>query len=100
MDQEGIPLCCELLPGNTADVKLLLPVAERLSRRFGVERVSLVADRGMMQQETIETLEVEGWGYIVGARMRSQREVRDEVLSRSRSLPGRSRDRPDMMRST
>lgn len=91
LDQEGIPLCCELLPGNTADVQLLLPIAERLSRRFGVERISLVADRGMVQQKTIETLEAEGWGYILGARMRSQREVRDEVLSRSGRYQGVSR---------
>lgn len=83
LDQEGVPLCCELLPGNTADVTLLVPVAERLSRRFGVERVTLVADRGMVSEKTIERLEAEGWGYILGARMRSQREVRDEVLSRA-----------------
>ncbi len=83
IDQEGVPLCCELLPGNTADVTLLLPVAKRLSRRFGVERVTLVADRGMVRQQTIEALEAEGWGYILGARMRSQRQVRHEVLSRA-----------------
>jgi len=83
LDQEGVPLCCELLPGNTADVTLLLPVAERLSRRFGVERVTLVADRGMIGKKTIEQLEAAGWGYILGARMRSQSEVRHEVLSRA-----------------
>jgi transposase len=26
MDQDGRPLCCELWPGNTADVTTLLPV--------------------------------------------------------------------------
>jgi hypothetical protein len=83
LDQEGVPLCCELLPGNTTDVTRLLPVAERLSERFGVGRVTLVADRGMIGKKTIEELETEGWGYILGARMRSQREVRDEVLSRA-----------------
>ena len=83
LDQEGVPLCCELLPGNTADVTRLLPVAERLSKRFGVGRVTLVADRGMIGSKTIDRLEAEGWGYILGARMRSQREVRDEVLSRA-----------------
>jgi hypothetical protein len=83
LDQEGVPLCCELLPGNTADVTRLLPVAERLSKRFGVGRVTLVADRGMIGSKTIEQLEAKGWGYILGARMRSQREVRDEVLSRA-----------------
>jgi len=83
LDQEGVPLCCELLPGNTADVTLLLPVARRLSERFGVGRVTLVADRGMIGAATLAELEKEGWGYILGARMRSQKEVRDDVLSRA-----------------
>jgi transposase len=83
IDQEGTPICCELLPGNATDVKLLLPVARRLSHRFGIERITLVADRGMVDAKTIDALEEAGWGYIVGARMRSQREVRDQVLGRA-----------------
>ncbi|HKN43728.1 MAG TPA: IS1634 family transposase, partial [Propionibacteriaceae bacterium] len=44
-----------------------------------------VADRGMISRETIEALERDerGWQYILGARMRSQNEVKDEVLSRA-----------------
>ena len=34
MDQDGRPLCCELWPGNTADVTTLLPVVDRLRARF------------------------------------------------------------------
>jgi hypothetical protein len=85
LDGQGRPLCCELWPGNTTDVKTLLPVVDRLRSRFGVGRVCIVADRGMISQETITALEQEkrGWQYILGARMRSQNEVKDEVLSRA-----------------
>src|SRR6476646_7533532 len=43
----------------------------------------------MISKETIEALEQDerGWQYILGARMRSQNEVKHEVLSRG----GRSR---------
>jgi len=34
MDQDGRPLCCELWPGNTADVTTLLPVVDRFARSF------------------------------------------------------------------
>ena len=63
----------------------LIPVVDRLRSRFGVRRVCIVADRGMISKETIEELEKEerGWQYILGARMRSQNEVKDEVLSRA-----------------
>src|SRR5512142_258853 len=85
LDGQGRPIGCELWPGNTADVTTLIPVVERLRSRFGVQRVCIVADRGMISQETIEALEQDdrGWQYILGARMRSQNEVKDEVLARA-----------------
>jgi len=82
LDQEGRPISCELWPGNTSDVTTLVPVAKRLRTRFDIGRVCLIADRGMIQAKTLQALEAEGWDYIVGARMRSQKEVRDEVLGR------------------
>lgn len=82
LDQEGRPICCELWPGNTTDVTTLVPVAERLRERFGISRICVVADRGMVRAETLAQLEERGWDYILGARMRNQKEVRDEVLGR------------------
>jgi transposase len=85
LDGQGRPICCELWPGNTTDVKTLIPVVDRLRSRFGIGRVCIVADRGMISQETLAALEQpgRGWQYILGARMRSQNEVKDEVLSRA-----------------
>ena len=59
LDGQGRPICCELWPGNTADVTTLIPVVDRLRSRFGVTKVCIVADRGMISKETIEELEKE-----------------------------------------
>jgi transposase len=85
LDGQGRPICCELWPGNTADVTTLIPVVDRLRKRFAVGKVCIVADRGMISKETIEELEKpqRSWQYILGARMRAQSEVRDEVLARA-----------------
>lgn len=87
LDGRGTPVCCEMWPGNTADVKSLLPVAERLRKRFRIGEVCIVADRGMISQETIDALEdpQTHWKYILGARMRQQKEVREQVLGRGGS---------------
>jgi transposase len=87
LDQEGHPLCSHLWPGNTADVKTLVPVAKDVQRRFGTGRICVVADRGMISRETIVQLEAMGWEYILGARMRSQREVRDAVVGTLAGVP-------------
>ena len=83
IDGEGRPICCELWPGNTADVKTLVPVVDRLRKRFSLGSVCVVADRGMISQDTIKELESRGLPYILGARMRVQKEVTQEVLSRA-----------------
>jgi hypothetical protein len=67
IDSDGHPICCELWPGNTTDVRTLVPIVERLRRRFGMGEVCLVADRGMISSLTLEELEKRHWGYILGA---------------------------------
>jgi hypothetical protein len=83
IDNEGRPICCEMWPGNTADVTSLVPVVDRLRSRFSIGQVCIVADRGMISQDTIEELERREWPYILGARMRLVKEVKQEVLSRA-----------------
>jgi transposase len=83
LDTHGRPICCEMWPGNTTDVKTLIPVAQRIRKRFQVARFCLVADRGMISKETMKTLDdpETGLPYILGVRMRRVKEVREEVLA-------------------
>jgi hypothetical protein len=50
LDGEGRPVCCELWPGNTADVTTLVPIVDRLRNRFSIGQVCIVADRGMINR--------------------------------------------------
>jgi transposase len=70
-------------PGNVTDVTTLVPVADRLQKRFGVGKVCVVADRGMISDKVMKEIEAREWEYILGARMRRVVEVRDEVLGRA-----------------
>ena len=96
LDVEGRPICCEMWPGNTADVKTLTPIVKRMRERFRLREITVVADRGMVSQATLEAFEKSDppVRYIVGVRMRRQKEVNTSVLgSRARwfeSVPERS----------
>jgi transposase len=81
IDGDGRPVCSEMWPGNTADVTSLVPVVDRLSRRFSIGRICIVADRGMISAETIAALEARGLLYILGVRERSDKLVREVVLA-------------------
>ena len=80
LDGDGRPVCTEMWPGNTADVGSLAPVVDRLRKRFSIDRVCIVADRGMISAETIAELEARGLFYILGVRERSDKLVRELVL--------------------
>jgi transposase len=96
VDVEGRPICCEMWPGNTADVTTLVPIVKRMRERFRLREITLVADRGMVSQKTLEALEGSDppVGYIVGVRMRRQKEVNLSVLGSENpwfeSVPERS----------
>ena len=83
LDDHGQPVCCEMWPGNTTDVTTLVPVIKRLRSRFAIGRICVVSDRGMISAETMAYLESEKIPYILGARMRKSKEVKEEVLSRA-----------------
>ena len=80
LDGDGRPVCTEMWPGNTADVGSLVPVVDRLRKRFSIQRICVVADRGMISAETIAELEARGLFYILGVRERSDKLVRELVL--------------------
>jgi transposase len=97
LDRKGNPICSELWPGNTADVKSLVPIVERLKNRFGIGSVSIVADRGMISAETLAEVERLKWQYILGVRMRSSNEAKAVVARAGRyaEVHPKSDDRND-----
>ncbi len=77
LDDNGMPLCCEIWSGNTTDVRTLVPVVEHIRKRFSVFRFCVVADRGMISEDTLKALEdpENKIPYILGTRMRKVKEI-------------------------
>jgi transposase len=88
IDNKGKPVCCEMWPGNTADVKTLIPVIDRIRSRFNTGQFCIVADRGMISAENVKELEQREIPYIFGTRMRKVKEIKEDIIS----SPGRYKD--------
>lgn len=68
-DPVGRPVAVSVFEGNTNDFKTFLPQAETMRESFGLERFTMVGDRGMISSGHIETLkEREGIGWITAMR--------------------------------
>ena len=77
-DQEGRPIAAEVYPGNTGDPSTVPDQVDKLRRRFGLERVVLVGDRGMLTRTQIDTLrQYPGLGWISALRFEEIRTLAD-----------------------
>jgi transposase len=75
-DADGRPVAVRVYPGNTGDPKTVPDQVETLTKRFGLSRVVLVGDRGMLTQTQIEVLKKHpGLGWISALRSGSLRRL-------------------------
>jgi hypothetical protein len=86
VNRHGWPVAWDIFPGNTADCRSLELMVSRLRKRLQIHDVVLVGDRGMISADTIKLLTEDTdapFSYVLGCRMRKQKEVRAEVLARA-----------------
>ena len=55
-DSRGCPVSVSVFDGNTADPKTLLPQVEKIKTNFGIDRMAMVGDRGMITNVQIEAM--------------------------------------------
>jgi transposase len=61
----GCPVAISVYEGNTADASTLMPQVNQLRDQFGLERLVLIGDRGMISHKAIDTLRsLEGLAWI------------------------------------
>jgi transposase len=72
---QGCPVAVEVYAGNTGDPKTVRDQVEKLRGRFGLERVVMVGDRGMLTQPQIDKLKQQGLGWITALTTRAIREL-------------------------
>lgn len=71
IDSDGIPVGYDLFPGNTFDAKTLPGVISSLKRKYDIDRIILVGDKGINSRENLINIKEAGFDYIVAGRLKS-----------------------------
>lgn len=71
VNETGFPITYHLFPGNTFEGHTIMPVLQKLKKRYSVENLTVVADVVMISKQNVDSLAESGFGYIVGARLAS-----------------------------
>lgn len=74
LDKVGLPISYKLFPGNTHDSQTLMPMLSEVKKKFGVQRIISVADKGLNSGDNIAYNTILGDGYIYSKSVRGASE--------------------------
>lgn len=81
IDQEGRPIGFGLFPGNLYEGHTLKVAIQNLRNRFRIEKLIIVADRGMMSQDNLTAVMDSGYEYVISSRLKKlPATIQQEVL--------------------
>ncbi len=99
---QGCPVAISVHPGNTADSLTFLPMMEQLRQDFGLERMIMIGDRGMISNKAIKAMrQAEGIDWITALKSVSirslinQQHLQLDLFDDSNLLEFSSADYPD-----
>ena len=72
MTGDGIPISHQVFAGDTSDVTTLPGVLADLQERFAVGRICLVADRGLISEDNIDSVEDAGYDWLIATKLRNR----------------------------
>lgn len=79
---DGYPLAYEIHEGNKFEGHTMLPVIDAFRTKYGLEKLIIVADSGLLSNDNIDQLNRKGYEFILGARIRNEtKQFKDKILS-------------------
>lgn len=72
---DGIPIAHRMFPGNTQDATTMPSVLDDLQARFGVGRIAVVADRGLIPEDNLADIAAAGFDHVIATRLHRDPDV-------------------------
>lgn len=80
--ENGYPLAYDIFPGNKYEGHTMLPVLNHFKTKYKIEKLTVVADSGLLTRANIEELQANNYAFILGARIKNETEdIRNEILT-------------------
>jgi len=93
IDRTGMPVGYELFKGCTIDSKTLVRSIKKLKERFNIDKVIIVADKGLNSGQNFYEIKKSGLDYIVSSRLKNMsKSIVDTVLDRNEYIKLNSTD--------
>lgn len=82
VSKDAYPLAYDIFEGNKYEGDTFLPILEDFRKKYNFEKLTVVADAGLLSNKNIQELIEKGYEFILGARIKNEKEsVKKEILS-------------------
>lgn len=83
IDKNGLPIGYELFSGNTFDSKTMVKVLDNLKEKFNLDKVIIVADRGLNSKINLKYIKDAGYDYLMAVSIKSlNKKMKDAILDK------------------
>ena len=73
IDNKGLPISMSLFPGNTSDCLTLKPILMKLKKAYELERLMVVADKGLNSSSNLDFICQNGDGFVFSQILRGKK---------------------------
>jgi transposase len=80
VDREGVPVGYQLFPGNTYEPHSLPKILKKLKAKYHIQRVIVVADRGLVTEDNVGELRQAEMDFILGMKLWSMSAREQEAV--------------------
>lgn len=82
VSKDAYPLAYDIFEGNKYEGDTFLPILESFRSQYNFEKLTVVADAGLLSNKNIQELSNKGYEFILGARIKNEKEVvKNEILN-------------------
>lgn len=78
--KNGLPIGYKLFPGNTAEISTLIECVKKWKEQLHIDKVTFVADRGMMSAKNIALLEENNMNFVVAYPLKKLSAAKKEII--------------------
>ena len=68
VNEVGFPIYYDIFKGNTFEGKTIIPVISTIVKKYQINKLTVIADAGMLSEKNLIELKEYGLDYVVGAR--------------------------------
>lgn len=81
IDKEGVPIGYEIFRGNTIDSKTMINIIKKLKKKFQIDKIIIVADKGLNSKMNLKEIKENGFEYIVSGRLKQMpKSIQEKVF--------------------